>query len=526
MTWTAAPDGGIPADQFGVFRISAKLPDADSVSFPTTQTYADGAVVKWDQAPRPAAPSRNTPRRPWRWPGSARSPPISRPRPNPPRPPPPPRHRSRARWSTTPPDPRRRRAVRRRPRCRPRADRAGDHEPSGTPRRRRAAAGSGRVRHHADAGAASAHAARVAADPADNAVSQHRPGSGQRDLQRGSADHVRGDDGGRPGWQPVDGRRPAGARHGRQRRRTSVGPGRQLHGQLPGDVGRRPRRRGVVVIPADRRRHRHARPGRRSAPTTRPTICRSGLSSWARWSWSAAGRCGPCETDPDGRPATRTHFRGPGMMDSTPPCRCTRRETAKEQPDGRPAGSTGRTTPDPAPEPPLNTPAPPEPPQPPADTAPPAADRRRAGQPHRRRRQKPRRKRPRRKAPAKKAAPKKARRRKAAKKAPAKKAAAKKAPAKKAPRREGAGKEGHCQEDRPGSAGDQRSARRGSQRCCGTREINGRSGPQPAARSARRRVSGRSPVPFAVAIAISLLAVLLVRQPPPAGRLTMTSMAR
>src|ERR1700744_6168398 len=51
VTWTAAPDTGIPVDQFGVFRISAKLPDADTVSFPTTQTYADGAVVKWDQAP-------------------------------------------------------------------------------------------------------------------------------------------------------------------------------------------------------------------------------------------------------------------------------------------------------------------------------------------------------------------------------------------------------------------------------------------------------------------------------------------
>jgi uncharacterized protein YcnI len=53
VTWTAAPDGGIPVDQFGLFRISAKLPDADTVSFPTTQTYADGAVVKWDQGPAP-----------------------------------------------------------------------------------------------------------------------------------------------------------------------------------------------------------------------------------------------------------------------------------------------------------------------------------------------------------------------------------------------------------------------------------------------------------------------------------------
>ena len=53
MTWTAAPDAGIPVDEFGVFRISVKLPDADTVSFPTTQTYADGAVVKWDQPPAP-----------------------------------------------------------------------------------------------------------------------------------------------------------------------------------------------------------------------------------------------------------------------------------------------------------------------------------------------------------------------------------------------------------------------------------------------------------------------------------------
>ena len=53
VTWTAAPDTGIPVDQFGVFRISAKLPDADTVSFPTTQTYSDGVAVKWDQAPAP-----------------------------------------------------------------------------------------------------------------------------------------------------------------------------------------------------------------------------------------------------------------------------------------------------------------------------------------------------------------------------------------------------------------------------------------------------------------------------------------
>jgi uncharacterized protein YcnI len=56
VTWTAAPNGGIAVDQFGVFRISAKLPDADAVSFPATQTYADGTVVKWDQSSAPGLP--------------------------------------------------------------------------------------------------------------------------------------------------------------------------------------------------------------------------------------------------------------------------------------------------------------------------------------------------------------------------------------------------------------------------------------------------------------------------------------
>ena len=61
VTWTAAPNEGIPVDQFGLFRISVKLPDADSVSFPATQTYADGTVVKWDQPPAPGAPEPPNP---------------------------------------------------------------------------------------------------------------------------------------------------------------------------------------------------------------------------------------------------------------------------------------------------------------------------------------------------------------------------------------------------------------------------------------------------------------------------------
>jgi len=53
VTWTAAPGSGIAPDQFGLFRISVKLPDAPTVSLPATQTYSDGTVVKWDQPTSP-----------------------------------------------------------------------------------------------------------------------------------------------------------------------------------------------------------------------------------------------------------------------------------------------------------------------------------------------------------------------------------------------------------------------------------------------------------------------------------------
>lgn len=53
VTWTAVAGGGIPVDQFGLFRLSVQLPNTDTVSFPATQTYADGSVVKWDQPPLP-----------------------------------------------------------------------------------------------------------------------------------------------------------------------------------------------------------------------------------------------------------------------------------------------------------------------------------------------------------------------------------------------------------------------------------------------------------------------------------------
>ena len=89
VTWTAAPNGGIPVDQFDVFRIAVKLPDADSVSFPATQTYADGdggEVGSADGTRR--APSRSIPRRRWSLAAGSTPKPAHHPRrPTPPRPP-------------------------------------------------------------------------------------------------------------------------------------------------------------------------------------------------------------------------------------------------------------------------------------------------------------------------------------------------------------------------------------------------------------------------------------------------------
>jgi uncharacterized protein YcnI len=53
ITWTAAPSAGIPPDQFALFRAALLLPNTDSVSFPATQTYSDGTVVKWDEPTPP-----------------------------------------------------------------------------------------------------------------------------------------------------------------------------------------------------------------------------------------------------------------------------------------------------------------------------------------------------------------------------------------------------------------------------------------------------------------------------------------
>jgi uncharacterized protein YcnI len=53
ITWTAAPSAGIAPDQFALFHVEALLPKTDRVSFPATQTYSDGTIVKWDEPTPP-----------------------------------------------------------------------------------------------------------------------------------------------------------------------------------------------------------------------------------------------------------------------------------------------------------------------------------------------------------------------------------------------------------------------------------------------------------------------------------------
>ncbi|MDQ1382293.1 MAG: hypothetical protein QOG65_2823 [Actinomycetota bacterium] len=61
VTWTAAGPG-IGVDQFQEFRVSVGLPaDADSLTFPTTQTYTDGETVNWVQVTPPGGPEPDSP---------------------------------------------------------------------------------------------------------------------------------------------------------------------------------------------------------------------------------------------------------------------------------------------------------------------------------------------------------------------------------------------------------------------------------------------------------------------------------
>jgi periplasmic copper chaperone A len=50
VTWTADKGEQIGPGEFQEFSLSAgPIPDTASLSFPTTQTYSDGTVVKWDE---------------------------------------------------------------------------------------------------------------------------------------------------------------------------------------------------------------------------------------------------------------------------------------------------------------------------------------------------------------------------------------------------------------------------------------------------------------------------------------------
>ena len=52
VTWTAASGNGIKPDQYQDFAIVVDpLPDSGVLTFPTTQTYSNGSVVRWDDPP-------------------------------------------------------------------------------------------------------------------------------------------------------------------------------------------------------------------------------------------------------------------------------------------------------------------------------------------------------------------------------------------------------------------------------------------------------------------------------------------
>ncbi len=63
VTWTANPQVGISSDQFALFRVSVKLPEGDSVTFPRRRPIP---TARWCAGIRrhcPAAANPNTPRR-------------------------------------------------------------------------------------------------------------------------------------------------------------------------------------------------------------------------------------------------------------------------------------------------------------------------------------------------------------------------------------------------------------------------------------------------------------------------------
>ncbi len=62
VTWTATDGKGITANHFAEFKVSVGLPaGADSLAFPTIQTYSDGSTVNWVQVTPPGGPEPDSP---------------------------------------------------------------------------------------------------------------------------------------------------------------------------------------------------------------------------------------------------------------------------------------------------------------------------------------------------------------------------------------------------------------------------------------------------------------------------------
>ncbi|SCL34599.1 Uncharacterized protein YcnI [Micromonospora pallida] len=62
LTWTAAAGGGVEPGQFQEFAVSmGPLPQTDQMVFKTLQTYSDGNVQRWIEAPTPGGEESESP---------------------------------------------------------------------------------------------------------------------------------------------------------------------------------------------------------------------------------------------------------------------------------------------------------------------------------------------------------------------------------------------------------------------------------------------------------------------------------
>ena len=136
------------------------------------------------------------------------------------------------------------------------------------------------------AGTATAHAARIASDPVENAELSQAPTRVSATFNEAmqpqfAAMTVVGPDGNV--WSTGDLR---GGRRGHHRRSAAAGAFGHVHGELPGHIGRWARRLGRVVVPADGGQHGYSgavsRRGRRTDHAPPKTRSRCGRSTRAR----------------------------------------------------------------------------------------------------------------------------------------------------------------------------------------------------------------------------------------------------